>query len=191
MSVRVIIPPEPIVSPGDIAGDHGEDDAGVLAMIEAAQEDIDGPTGWLGRSLGKQTLELRAVCLPAHLPYRPIIDVESVTVGGEVVENPEWQDDGRLTWPAGAPSGETVIRYTAGYDGESVENGGTGKVPARAKQAIILMVKGMRDMTEHDVFQTQESVVGVGASARSVTPYVSQAIREAAENLLFRLKVIP
>lgn len=191
MSVRVIIPPAPIVSPGDISGGHADDDARVLAMIESAQEDIDGPTGWLGRALGVQTLELRCACLPAHLPFRPIIEIETVTVGGETVDSPEWRDDGSLTWPSGAPRGETVIRYIAGYNGDPVKDGGTGKVPERARQAIILMVKGMLDMTEHDVFQTQESVVGVGSSARSVTPYVSQAVREAAENLLYRLKVIP
>lgn len=189
MSVRVIVPPEPIVTPADIPGEHGADDAFVTSLIAAAQEDIDGPTGWLGRALGVQTLEYRGDCLPDRLPFRPIIYVEAVTSGGDAVDLAVWRDDGALTWSSGQHRGDVVIRYRAGYDGAAVEEGGTGKVPERARQAIIMTVKHMLEMVDRDVFETQESVVGIGATTRSVTPYVSQAVRDAVESLLFRLKV--
>src|SRR5690606_38610874 len=117
MTIRVIVPPAPIVTAGDIPGDHAADDAMVAAIIAAAQESIDGPTGWLGRSLGEQTLEYYGNCLPCRLPLRPIIEVEAVTVDGETVALPVWRDDGTLTWPAGARGGDVVITYRAGYNG--------------------------------------------------------------------------
>lgn len=63
MSVVVITPPAPIVTP-DAAGQHlrldpGADTALLQVYIAAAQGMIDGPMGWLGRAVGVQTLELR------------------------------------------------------------------------------------------------------------------------------------
>ncbi len=166
MTVRVIVPPEPIVTPGDINGDHAAGDEMVAAIIAAAQESIDGPTGWLGRSLGVQTLEYRGNCLPCRLPLRPIIEVQAVTVDGEAATLPAWREDGTLTWPASARGGDVVITYRAGYNSTMVAEGGTGDVPERARHAIILMVQGLmaaakredlRSFEVHDAYTKQFS----------------------------------
>lgn len=62
-------------------------------------------------------------------------------------------------------------------------------VPANAKFAIALMVQHMKSIVERDLFETQESVVGVGATMRAVTPYVGQSITETVNNLLDGLRV--
>lgn len=196
MTVRVIVPPAPIVTPADIPGDHAANDAVVLSMIAAAQEDIDGPTGWLGRALGVQTLELTVEhpCSPIiRLPFPPILEVLAAWSGDDEVPVDQYVPGApSIAFGFGAllTAGKPVrIRYRAGYNGQPVVDDGTGPVPERARQAIILTVKSMMDMTTKDVFQTQESVVGISSKARSVTPYVSQAVREAADNLLHRLRV--
>jgi len=80
MTLRVIVPPQPIVAPGDIPGSHAADDQRVAAMIAAATAEIDGPDGWVGRAFGAQTLELSGWfgCKRIALPCRPIIEIESI-----------------------------------------------------------------------------------------------------------------
>lgn len=188
--IRVIEPPAPIVVPADVGAATG--DQATINMIAAATEEIAAPTGWLNRSLGAQTLELSVGALPSELrlPYLPIIDVLSVEYDdGTIIDPSAYSLRGDVlsgSWPS---NGGARITYRAGYNSVPVAQGGTGTVPARAKQAVIIMVNHMRTMAEDDVFATQESVVGVGATMRSVTPYVSQAVRDTVNRLLVNLRV--
>lgn len=85
--VRVVVPPaaEPL-SVADIhaqshADPDAEDDAYVEGLIADARMALDGPTGWLGRSLITQTLELTLDEFPERkieLPYPPLQEVVSV-----------------------------------------------------------------------------------------------------------------
>lgn len=84
MTVIVITHPEPLVSLDD-AKDHlrvteNDEDGLIEGYIAAASAWIDGPAGWLGRSIGLQTLELRSNVFSGceRLPYGPIISIASV-----------------------------------------------------------------------------------------------------------------
>src|SRR5579875_4153338 len=111
MFVAVITPPEPLVEL-DLAKQHlrvddGDSDDLINAYIAAAQANIDGPGGWLGRAIGLQTLEVRLdsfhprhwerrgypiwaegawtdwTCWPLQnrirLPYPPLVSITSIT----------------------------------------------------------------------------------------------------------------
>ncbi len=63
MPVVVVSPPAPLVGldllKQHLRVDGSDDDALITAYAAAAQGQIDGPAGWLGRAIGPQTLELR------------------------------------------------------------------------------------------------------------------------------------
>lgn len=146
MSIRVVTPPDPIVKPSE-SGSYLDTDARALATIAAVTETIDGPTGWLGRALGPQTLKLTLDSWHAHrhhhywyyphdhvhafrLPCPPIIAIESVIYldidGNEQtvdVANYGLTDD--LLWFQPAWSAPELgcfpepirVQYKAGYNG--------------------------------------------------------------------------
>lgn len=153
--VAVIAAPEPVVGLDDAARHlrdiEPEEHVYVDGLLRAAQGWIDGPAGWLGRSIGRQTLEMRRTgfVLPPdgvliRLPYGPILDVEAVSyvdAGGEEVEldDGDYRLVGDMLSPVGSWPGSVAhqcdavrIRYIAGYEPE--------KVPAPIKQAILLLV---------------------------------------------------
>lgn len=137
--VRVVEPPQPIVTV-DEAIAHlvevpTEDRSYVESLVLAATTWIDGPSGWLGRTLGVQTLEYvldafetDACSDTISLPYEPLIDVVSVTYvdeSGATVTMPANEyaltlgglrilDD--ADWPSTDDvPGAVKIRYRAGY----------------------------------------------------------------------------
>lgn len=146
--------------------DHHDEDELIRGLIATAQSHIDGPFGWLGRSLGEQTLELRmrsphwhdcsCAARPARvrsdgvcLPYGPVISVEAVNYidadgATQTVAADRYRLDGdRLKLVSGAswPSmlaDETAlrIRYKAGYP--DTEAGPT--LPAAIRHAMLLMI---------------------------------------------------
>jgi hypothetical protein len=204
MSIRVVVPPDPIVAPEDISGVQSGD-ATVEDMIAAVTETIDGPDGWLGRCLGPQTLELRLEhwpCQAMKLPYPPLIEIESVSYfqddGTEVpIDDGDWiQTGGGIWFPPSwsAPSlgcfpDPVKIVYQAGYDGEDPVSGGTGDVPAQAKQAIILSVQHMRSMSKDDLFLKVDEVDGIGRREFTVSDQAGKIIESACNRLLQGLKV--
>ena len=200
MSTRVIIPPEPIVMPGDVPGAHAADDQHIAAMIAAATAEIDGADGWVGRAFGPQTLEWSgwSGCERIVLPCRPIIKIVSVITedrdgSAQPVDPSAYRRDGDYLVPAtGAAWAHRPlhrIRYEAGYDGHPVADGGTGDVPAQVKQAIVLAVQHMMALSADNLFLRSEDVEGIGSRTYTVSEQAGQVIRHATNSLLSGLRV--
>lgn len=198
MNVRVIVPPEPIVMPADIPGTHAADDAAVRAMIQAVTETIDGPGGWLGRSLGAQTLELSGnfACGRIRLPYVPIIDIVSIVAvsedGSETAADPATfrLDDSDVVISPGASwvnSPKQRIRYMAGYNG--IGEGKTGPVPERARQAIILSVQDMMRASSVSPLLRSETVEGLGSKTFLDADKLTAVVERTCDRLLSNLRV--
>lgn len=191
MRVVVITPPLRIVSlaaaKAHLRVDDDAEDMLIEAFSDAAQAHIDGPDGWLSRSLGKQTLELRRCGFPTwiELPFGPVRSVASVkyvdqngveqtldqaayAVHGDIVACAHG-----VSWPSVRTELESVrIRYDAGYpDIEGAEPKST--VPAPVVSAIKMMIG--------DLFENRASVA---AGAR---PVVDMSV--TVERLLMPYKV--
>lgn len=154
MRVVVVTAPEPLVSLDEAKAhlrvDGGDDDALITGLIAAASAHIDGPEGWLGRAIGRQTLELRLESFGTAgalwLPYPPAIDLVSIeyvdasgaeqavsvdtcTIEGQVLRPIAPAAFPRAAWQG--DDGETVrVRYRAGHE----------IVPPAIRVAILLMV---------------------------------------------------
>jgi uncharacterized phiE125 gp8 family phage protein len=150
--VVVITPPAAIVSldaaKAHLRVDDGAEDTLIQAMVAAAEQHIDGPAGWLGRAIGRQTLELRRNGFPdcggwVQLPYPPAVSITEVTYddpagASQTVAPADYTLYGEAlahapaaAWPATADNPESArIRYLAGYE----------TVPAPIVAAIKLMV---------------------------------------------------
>lgn len=151
MPVRVIDPPQPIVSVDEakeFARIDGDDhDIMIGALISAAQSEIDGPNGWLGRAFGEQRLEATFCRFDDfRLSIPKIIEVEAIDYvdgGGNLqTVDPDWyQVDGRdislkpgRSWPSTRAQDDAVrITYLAGEEAESLDL-------ERAKVAIMINV---------------------------------------------------
>lgn len=205
MHVRVIVPPEPIVEPSDVAGSHSGDDADVARIIMAAQRMIDGPNGWLGRAIGEQTLELTAPkgC-ELRLLFPPLIEIESVSYldtldAEQVVDDTAYRAINGRVWfrsgfafPATSDAPDAVrVRYRAGYDGIEVENGGTGDIPAEAKQAVIILTQHMISTSTVNLFLREEQVDGIGTRQFTVSDQAGNLVERAVGSLLQGLRVYP
>lgn len=140
-SVVVIAPSAPVLSAAEVRAhaivDHDDDNALIEALIAAASAHLSGPSGWLGRALGEQTLEWRGrACGPAvTLPFPPFINLVSAKyLDPNDVEQPI--DLGSLTvtagvcrsavvsgaWPAMSGRSDALrIRYQAGYAADDPE----------------------------------------------------------------------
>ena len=121
----------------------------VMSLVAAAQGHIDGPDGWLERSIGVQTLEARLDnfdCGSIRLPYPPAIRIGSVAyvdaAGDEKIVEPDTYEliGASLVsafgsaWPATRlQRGGVRIQYVAGYE----------DVPPAIKLAVALMVQGL------------------------------------------------
>jgi uncharacterized phiE125 gp8 family phage protein len=178
MRVVVIAPPAEIVSLDEVKEhlrlDEPDDDAFLRGALAAAVAHLDGPSGWLGRALGRQTLEARLdyfhdyrAANGIRLPYPPIASIVSVkhldTAGVEQTVDPAtYSVEGEvlgLAWGASWPSvrshpGAVRIQYQAGYEA----------IPAPIRAAILLMVG--------DLYQNRGTVtVGTiaGATPMSTT----------------------
>ncbi|NGP18917.1 head-tail connector protein [Devosia aurantiaca] len=202
MSIKVITPPAPFVTPADIAGSHPSDDPAIVRMIEAAVEELDGYTGWLGRCLAPQLLEYSAVPYRAQfsLPIGPVLEVESVSIedhGGVLTalqSGTYWlrdSDVGITSWLNSPGYRQRHVRYWAGY-GVRDTNDATkwvDKVPARVKQAVIMSVQHMKALSAENLFLRSEDVEGVGARSYTVSEQAGAIIHDTANRLLSGLKV--
>lgn len=195
--ITVITPPQPFVTPADIPGPHAADDPAITTMIAAAVGEIDGPFGWLRRSIGKQTLEVSGYWSTwwIDLPLPPIIRIVSAhytdVAGVETELDAAYYFKRReaIVFKQGAPvfrhcSGLRV-RYEAGFSQED----GTGPIPPQVKQAIIMAVQNMKALGAENLFLRSEEVEGVGTFTYTVSEQAGNIIRNTAERLLRGLKV--
>jgi len=172
MRLVVVTPPAPVVTWADadqhlkLSGDTSQQ-AEVEAMIAAATGTLDGPDGWLGRALGRQTIEARCDRFDdcgIYLPLPPLVSVDSVKyLDSSNIEQtlpPERYElqGSRLVaawntrWPTMLCRPEAVrVTYTAGY--------APGALPFNIRAAILLMVG--------DLYANRETVIS-GSSVGSV-----------------------
>jgi hypothetical protein len=194
--ISVIIPPQPFVTPADIPGAHAPDDPAITAMIAAAVGEIDGPYGWLRRSIGKQTLELsvspvrQVIALPLP-PIIAVLSVKAIGIGGvETTLDPSQYWIARETLhfqPSTSASSCSFlrIRYTAGFS----DADGTGPIPPQVRQAVIMAVQNMKALAAENLFLRAEEIEGVGRKEYTVSEAAGNIIRETSRRLLRGLKV--
>lgn len=136
--------------------DSADDDAIIQSYLDAACAHIDGPMGWLGRSIWTQTLELRQDGLSGTiaLPYGPVASVTSVkyvdTAGAEITIGGSLYtltNDGKValaynqSWPGVRGDVEGVrIRYVTG----------AAAAPPSVLSAVLLMTG--------DLYMSRETV---------------------------------
>lgn len=197
MAVRVISGPAPIVTPAEVPGGHASNDATITALIAAVQASIDGPTGWLGRALGVQTLAMTRAGFSRiiRLPYEPVTSITSIvyrdTEGtAHTVDIADYRLAGSNAIVFGTdynfPTAEcapdaVTITYEAGYPAEDM--------PASAKQAVIIGVQQMKPLAERDLSLREEDVEGVGSTTYTVSEASAALVKSATESLLAPLKV--
>ncbi len=198
MSIRVIVRPDPIVTPADVPG-------AAQALIDAVTEMFDGPHGRLGRALGPQTLELQIgspISRPIWLPCPPVIEIVSVAYldaarTAHIVDDTayDFSADG-LRVQHGALAGigwrdqdALRIRYRTGYDGEDVASGGTGPVPERVRQAIIISVQQLMSLDIPDMSLSSETVEGIGQVQYIVSDKAGLVVSSTVDRLLTGFKV--
>ena len=193
MTIRVIEPPHPFLTPADIDNVDQE-------TIDAVVGEIDGPDGWLGRAIGAQTLEWSLSEWQDRnllLPCAPVIDVVSVsytdTKGVEqTVDSVNYGKTGDYLWfkPAwhmpslGCYPEAVRIRYRAGYDNRPVADGGTGPIPAQIRKAVKLTCQYLLAIGKDDLFLQVDEVDGVGRRQYVVSETAAKIIHDAAERLL-------
>ena len=150
--VRVVEPAAAVISIDD-ARRHlvdlpQEDEEYVSGLILAACTWINGPTGWLGRSIGVQVLEAEFSGWPCafdDLPYGPVLELVSVNyVDPAGVSHSYPVEDLDL---ANAPDvrgriGDVRIRYRTGYGAKDPNDASKwiDAVPAPIKVAVMMLV---------------------------------------------------
>lgn len=196
MRVVVITPPEPLFSSAELQQlfpASGGDGGLIDFLARAAQAEIEPPESWVGRSLGKQTLELVLDSFPCGailLPYGPVRSLISVTYidtagAPQTVLPTDYAVPGDALRPiAGWPSsvrGPVRVRYEAGHDA-------TDPQLLPAKHAIALMVQAGRPMMKDDPTVKRVRVDGVDETEWAVSPQVLVMMREAATTILRRYR---
>jgi uncharacterized phiE125 gp8 family phage protein len=140
-----------------------------------------------------------------ELPYPPLISVDSVKyytgdgVDTTLTEGVGYRvlglgSNGRAYiepiyngyWPSSVRyDAESVrIRFTCGY-----EDGDDIGLPTPIKQAIVLMVKEIYQMSERSLFVSAETVDGVGSRQFIVSDNAAKVMRSTSENLLAPYRV--
>jgi hypothetical protein len=164
MRITVTTQPEPLVSLDEAKtaiGESGSDrDQLIEMLILAAQAELDGPKGWVGISVARQTVEVRfdRFADSMQLPAGPVIEPVTITyLDGEGAEQPLSDgtyavlSDGRVvrlpneSWPATWSRPEAV---TVAYD-VGIEDENDPRI-ALMKTAIILHVRMTLDHEDTD-----------------------------------------
>lgn len=171
MTAVQVVPPARVLTLAEtkqhLRVEYGEDDDLITALMDAAQGQIDGPDGWLGRALGVQSIEVQGIgpAGPIALPYPPIQTVVSVSDDRLVALDPSAYGLARgivtlnsgQPWPWAAGGLGGTVRFTAGYPVTTA----VGDVPAKwsgppAVRAALLMM--VADLYEHRSGQIAQSL---------------------------------
>lgn len=189
MQVRVVVKPDEILTAADLGLE--EDDA-TEAAVQAAVQFLDGPYGYLGASLGVQTIETSydGWCEPGYymLPQGPVISVESVQYRDtsdvlQTVDPASYRLSGdRLIFTSSAIYGTAhwtaidavVVTYKAGYDGEDPPTG-TGELPAPIKQAVAIIAMQMKSTATAVAGDSLKSVEIPGVMTKTYGSWASSA----------------
>lgn len=156
MGLKLITPPAatPIAladAKAHLRVDFADDDASITAYLNAAVDYVDGPGGFLGRALVKQTWQLTLDAFPCannpiELPLPPLISVAEVKNGSAVLDPSQYRVDtasepGRVfaasSWPSLSEGDQVSITFTAGYVQGAPE---AEAVPFSIKAAILLLL---------------------------------------------------
>lgn len=158
--------------------EHADDDDLIELYIEAVSCWLDGPAGWLGRSLGPQDLRAEfdaAAGTPdlnsideISLPYGPVSEVASVVfVASDGTQSPADEETYELIanrvrrvpgaeWPTSS-CGRVVVEYTAGHSADGL--------PRAITAAILLMVGDLYANRETGVIGTISADVKMTVTA--------------------------
>jgi hypothetical protein len=162
MRIMVTTQPEPLVTLDEAKvalGESGSDrDELIEGLILAAQSELDGPKGWVGMSVARQTVEVHfdRFCDTMRLPAGPVIAPATVTyLDSDGAEQPlsdtiyTLLSDDRLvltpeeSWPSTYSRAEAVtLAYEVG-----IEDANDPRI-ALMKTAIILHVRMTLDHEE-------------------------------------------
>lgn len=191
-NVTVVEPPAPVVTLSEarrhLVDVPQEDEGYVEDLILAASVWLDGPTGWMGRTLGVQTLELSRSDFWTDadddgiiLPFEPVISITAIeyySTPSSLVTIPAGDYalvrdvvrpvDGK-SWPSTAGrAGAVKIRYRAGYGKPSTADPPAivNNVPAPIRVAILMLVAQW--------YRTREPVV-IGAAVDKL-PFAVDAL---------------
>jgi uncharacterized phiE125 gp8 family phage protein len=182
MTIAVITPPAAIVdltaAKAHLRVDHNDDDLLIEGYIAAASGAVDGPDGWLGRAVGRQTLELSEdafYCANGRgleLPCPPVVSIDMVKYDDENgAEQTLASSAYRLTsrarlelisgasWPSlRAGSDALRIRYLAGYE----------VVPAPIVASVLLMTGDLYANRETGVVGTVSAEVKMSTTVEAL-----------------------
>jgi uncharacterized phiE125 gp8 family phage protein len=182
----------------------------IQAMIDAVVALLDPATsGYLDRALRPQTWEARLPNFPCgeiKLPYPPLMSITSVkyddlsgvertlavTTGYRVIGQGSFSKAAIAPpylqpWPAARCDFESVrIRFIAGYDADADAG---DSLPAAIKQAVHLAVRNLYTLGERSLFESQNTIDGVGEKRWIVSDMASKIIKEATDNLLAPYRV--
>lgn len=189
MSVRIVTASQPIATPADVPGGHAADDALVSMILAAATNATAAPEGWLGRSLGKQTLEWSGSCWPDVLPAGPVIRIVRVDCrrsdNVDVTLDPTaYRLVGDVpvqigTVDTNGDADAIRITYEAGYEA----------VPVNAKFAIVLMAADYLTSTDEKGGLRSFEVQGAFTEQYNSPDTAGKARAAAVKSLLAPLRV--
>lgn len=175
MPVRVIVPPEPLIDVADAKAflrvDHADDDDLIEELIVAAQSEVDGPHGQLGRAIGLQTLEATfsgfAHWMP--LPYPDLNEVVSVS----------------YTSPAGSSETASGALYEIAGEGIRLKDGAAWPAAAYGCDAVRVQYKAS---TELDTAAVERVKLAIKLHVRGHYDREGDAWRGAFDSLLSSLR---
>lgn len=163
--------------------DFDDDDDLIQSLVAAATSYLDGPNGYLGRSLITQTLEMRTDAFrscPIDLPYGPVQEILAVVYDDadgieQIVSDADYRliSGDRLelvfgkSWPAARSQSDAVrIQYIAGY-GDTAED-----VPEPLRLAVKLLVGAWYENREQTVIGVNVTPLPRSVAVESlISPY--------------------
>jgi uncharacterized phiE125 gp8 family phage protein len=168
--VRLSGPPDVVVSLAEakahlrLEDSDADQDALIAAHIRAAQDQIDGASGWLGRALTSQqwrlSLDRFPSCEVITIPLPPCQSVDALTyvdtdgneqaIGDFVVYGIGGATPARLApaygtrWPSTRCQGDSIsVTFTCGWPSFS-------DVPESVRAAVLLLTEALFDGCSHD-----------------------------------------